>query len=229
MPEVLSIDIGGSHVKLRVSSNAERRMFESGPSLTAQEMADGVKRIASDWRYERVSIGLPAPIVANKPLHDPVNLGQGWVEFDYDEDFGVPVKLINDAAMQAVGSYSGGRMLFLGLGTGLGSCLIADHAVLPMELAHLPYRKGQSFEDYVGIRGLKKLGQKRWRKHVVAMVNLFVAALIPDEVVLGGGNSERLKITELPPACRLGENANAFEGGFRLWRSEWEKAVPVYE
>ena len=166
MKSTLAIDIGGTHVKIRIPSEPEKREFESGPTLTPKQMVDGVKKLAVGWKFDSITIGLPAPIRNNKPVKNPVNLGPGWVDFDYDADFGVPVKIINDAAMQAVGSYKGGRMLFLGLGTGLGSCLIVDHGVVPLELAHMPYRKGRTFEDYVGLRGLKKLGKKRWRKQV---------------------------------------------------------------
>ncbi|MCE9619568.1 MAG: ROK family protein [Planctomycetes bacterium] len=223
---ILSIDIGGTHVKIRVPTDPQKREFDSGPTLTPRMMVDGVKALAAGWHYDAVSIGIPAPIKANRPLHDPVNLGKGWTDFDYDNDFGLPVKILNDAAMQAVGSYNSGSMLFLGLGTGLGSCFIAGRQILPMELAHLPYKKGRSFEDYVGLRGLKRLGKKKWRTAVADVVHILSAALIPDEVVLGGGNSRNLK--ELPAGCRLGDNANAFEGGFRLWEKAWENSVPIY-
>lgn len=225
--QVLAIDIGGTHVKIRVPSDPEKRAFESGPTLTPQGMVQGVLELSKGWSFDRISIGIPAPVIDNRPVHDPVNLGGGWVEFDYDRDFGRPVKLINDAAMQAVGSYDGGKMLFLGLGTGLGSCLIAGNVIIPTELAHLPYRKGQSFEDYVGLRGLDRLGKKSWRRHIDRVTAMLHAALMPDYVVLGGGNARLLK--ELPEGCRLGDNANAFLGGFRLWQPEWENAVPVYE
>jgi predicted NBD/HSP70 family sugar kinase len=163
-----------------------------------------------------VSIGYPGPVVDDRSLHDPRNLGPGWVGFDFRQAFGCPVKLINDAAMQALGSYQGGRLLFLGLGTGLGSAMIVDGLVAPMELAHLPYKNGRTYEDYVGLRGLKRWGKKRWRRHVTAVVELLQAALEPDDVVIGGGNAK--KLAELPPGCRLGDNANAFIGGFRLWQ-----------
>lgn len=224
MSAVLAIDVGGTHVKLRSSTSEERREFDSGPTLTAAAMAEGVKRLTSDWSFDRVTIGLPTPIVDNRPAHEPVNLGTGWVDFDFQAACGVPTKLINDAAMQAVGSYAGGRMLFLGLGTGLGSCFIVDHHIVPMELAHLPYRKGKTFEDYVGLRGLERLGKKSWRKHVTAVATILGAALLPDEIVFGGGNAHQLK--ELPPRCRLGDNTLAFIGGFRLWEREWMQAAP---
>jgi len=225
--QVLAIDIGGTNVKVRVPSDPERRSFPSGPTLTPQAMVTGVLELTKDWTFDRVSIGIPAPVLDNRPLHDPMNLGEGWVEFDYDRDFARPVKLINDAAMQAVGSYDGGKMLFLGLGTGLGSCIIAGHVIIPTELAHLPYRKRGSFEHYVGLRGLERLGKRAWRRHVDRVTAMLHAALMPDYVVLGGGNARLMK--ELPEGCRLGENANAFLGGFRLWEPEWANAVPVYE
>ncbi len=224
---VLAIDVGGTHVKIRVASDPEKREFPSGPSMTPQQMVQGVLKLAEGWSFDRVSIGIPAPVVKNRPIREPANLGTGWVDFDYDKDLARPVKLLNDAAMQAVGSYRTGRMLFLGLGTGLGSCFVAGRVILPMELAHLPYRKGRTFEDYVGRRGLERLGKKAWRRHVVCVVETLQAALLPDEVVIGGGNADRLKT---PPAgCRLGDNANAFIGGFRLWDRDWEHAIPVYE
>ena len=227
MKSTLAIDIGGTHVKIRIPSEMEKREFESGPTLTPKQMVDGVKKLSTGWKFDSITIGLPAPIRNNKPVKNPVNLGPGWVDFDYDADFGVPVKIINDAAMQAVGSYKAGRMLFLGLGTGLGSCLIVDHSIVPLELAHMPYRKGKTFEDFVGLRGLKKLGKKRWRKQVSDVCDILYAALLPDEIVIGGGNVKNLK--ELPDHCRAGDNANAFEGGFRLWQKDWASAVPEYD
>lgn len=224
--KVLAIDIGGTNVKIRVAADPEKRSFPSGPTLTPQQMVDGVLKLAQGWSYDVVSIGLPAPIVKNKPARNPANLGAGWVDFDYDDGFAKPVKLINDAAMQAVGSYQGGRMLFLGFGTGLGSCLIAEHVIIPTELAHMPYRKGKSFEQAVGIKALDKHGKKRWTKDVHEAIEILSAALIPDYVVLGGGNSAKLK--SVPDNCKLGDNANAFTGGFRLWSPEWSNAVSVY-
>jgi polyphosphate glucokinase len=226
MHTTLAIDIGGSHVKIRIPGDPEKRRFQSGPTLTPSQMIQGVRTLTAGWTFDSISIGLPAPIRNNRPVNNPVNLGPGWVDFDYDADFGLPTKLINDAAMQAVGSYNGGRMLFLGFGTGLGSCLIVDHKIMPMELAHLPYRKGKTFEDYVGNRGLERLGKNRWCKHVAAVCNELFAALLPDEIVIGGGNLAHLGT--LPDHCRAGDNANAFEGGFRLWHSDWADAVPVY-
>jgi polyphosphate glucokinase len=212
---VLVIDVGGSHVKCLLSGQSEPRRFDSGPELAAQQMVDGVKRAAQDWKYDVVSIGYPGPVLRGRPVAEPHNLGQGWVGFDYQAAFGCPVKLINDAAMQALGSYEGGKMLFLGLGTGLGTTMIVDGIIEPMEIGHLPYRK-RTYEDYVGERGLKRLGKKKWRRLVADVVGRLTAALEPDYVVLGGGNARELK--ELPPNCRLGDNANAFAGGFRLWQ-----------
>jgi polyphosphate glucokinase len=213
---VLAIDVGGTHVKVLLSGEDMPRKFESGPDLTPAEMVTGVKEITRDWKYEAVSIGYPGPVLRNQPLVEPHNLGRGWVGFHFDRAFGCPVKMINDAAMQALGSYKKGRMLFLGLGTGLGTALVVDGHVEPMELGHLPYKKG-TYEDYVGLRGLEKWGKKKWRKQVEDVVESLSKALEPDEVVLGGGNVKKLK--ELPPHCRAGDNFNAFLGGFRLWRS----------
>lgn len=187
----------------------------SGPTLTPQAMVDGVRRLAADWQYDVVSIGYPGPVVRGRPRLEPHNLGKGWVGFDYAAAFEHPVKLVNDAAMQALGSYAGGSMLFLGLGTGLGSALIYDGVLEPLEFAHLPYKKGRSYEDYLGIRGLKKLGKKRWRRAVADVVTKLLAAFEVDYIVLGGGNSK--KLTTVPEGARLGDNSNAFTGGFRLW------------
>ena len=219
---VLAIDIGGTNVKILATGQDEPRKFPSGPKLTPKEMVAGVRKLARGWKYDAVSIGYPGLVILGRPVSEPRNLGKGWVGFDYRAAFGKPVKLINDAAMQALGSYKGtGKMLFLGLGTGLGSTLIADGIVEPMELAHLPYRKG-TYEDYVGLRGLEKRGKKKWRRHVEDVVARLSAALEPDDVVLGGGNARKLK--DLPPGSRLGDNANAFLGGFRLWEDEKGKA-----
>jgi len=211
---VLVIDIGGTHVKVLATGQDEHREFDSGPTLTPKRMVSGVRKLVADWKYEVVSIGYPGPVLRGRPVSEPWNLGRGWVGFDFARAFKCPVKMMNDAAMQALGGYRRGKMLFLGLGTGLGSALVADGIVEPMELGHLPYRKG-TFEDYVGIRGLEKYGKKRWRRHVVDVVKRLVSAIEPDEVVLGGGNVKKLK--QLPPRCRAGDNANAFRGGFRLW------------
>jgi predicted NBD/HSP70 family sugar kinase len=215
MRKILVVDVGGTNVKVLATGQEQVRKTPSGPEMTAAQMVDAVKELAKDWKYDAVTIGYPGPIRDNKPLLEPKNLAAGWVDFDFQEAFGKPVKLINDAAMQALGSYDGGRMLFLGLGTGLGSALIVDRVIAPMELAHLPYRKGKTFEDYVGLRGLKRLGKRRWRRAVHDVVRRLKDALVADYVVLGGGNSRRLK--ELPDGARLGDNNNAFIGGFRLW------------
>jgi polyphosphate glucokinase len=211
---ILAVDVGGSHVKMRLSEDGEDRRFESGPELTAQQMVDGVKELTHDWKFDRVSVGIPAPVRGGAPVSEPFNLGQGWVGFDFEKAFGVPTKVVNDAAMQALGSYEEGKMLFLGLGTGLGSSLVVDGVLVPMELGHLPYRKA-TFEDYVGARGRRQLGQKKWEKAVLDTVEKLTAALEPDYVVLGGGEAKRLR--ELPPNTRLGQNDKAFLGGFRLW------------
>lgn len=214
--KVLVVDIGGTNVKMLASGQRKPRKFPSGPTMTPREMAAGVKQVVQGWKYDAVSIGYPGPVRHGRPSSEPHNLGKGWVRFNYRAAFGRPVKIINDAAMQALGSYEGGRMLFLGLGTGLGSTLISDGVVQPMELGHLPYKKG-TFEDYVGIRGLEKRGKNKWRSAVEDAVARLVAALQPDSVVLGGGNVKKLKA--LPPRCRAGVNANAFRGGFRLWEA----------
>jgi polyphosphate glucokinase len=214
--KILVVDIGGTNVKMLASGQREPRKFPSGPTLTPRQMAAGVKQAVQGWQYDAVSIGYPGPVRLGQPASEPHNLGKGWVAFNYRAAFGRPVKIINDAAMQALGSYEGGRMLFLGLGTGLGSTLIADGVIQPMELGHLPFRKG-TFEDYLGIRGLEQRGKKKWRAAVEDAVARLVAALQPDTVVLGGGNVKKLKA--LPPLSRAGVNANAFRGGFRLWEA----------
>ena len=213
---VLVVDIGGQHVKILATGQQQRRREVSGPDMTAQQMVDIVKRLAEGWEFDVVVLGYPGPVAHNKPVLEPVNLGTGWCGFDFEAAFGRPVKIINDALMQAIGSYDGGRMLFIGLGTGLGTAMIVDNVAQPMELAHLPYRKGKTFEEYLGAAGLKRLGKKRWRKHLFAVVEQLKAALAPDYVVIGGGGVK--KLDELPPDARRGSNANAFEGGFRVWQ-----------
>lgn len=213
----LVIDVGGTHVKLRVQGGDEVRKCPSGPNLTPQEMIDMVRTATKDWSYDRITIGYPGPVVDGVIQLEPVNLGDGWMGFDFAKGLGHPVKLINDAAMQALGSYEGGRMLFLGLGTGLGSALVYNNFLLPMELGHLPYKKGHSFEEYVGQAGLKELGRRKWKQHVFDVVQRLRNAFLSDYVVLGGGNAK--KLDELPPACRLGDNSNAFQGGLRLWEN----------
>jgi len=214
---VLAVDVGGTHVKILASRQKETRRFESGPTLTAKQMVFEVQKLAGDWRYDVVSIGYPGPVLRGRPVAEPHNLGRGWVGFDFEKAFRRPVKIINDAAMQALGSYQSGKMLFLGLGTGLGSTIVVDGIVEPMEIGHLPYRKG-TYEDYVGVRGLTNHGLKKWQRYVADVVARLSDALEPDDVVLGGGNVK--KLTELPPGCRVGDNANAFQGGFRLWEKE---------
>jgi polyphosphate glucokinase len=212
--KILVIDVGGTHVKILATGQKTERQFDSGPEMTARKMVATVLKLAKDWTFEAVSIGYPGPVLRNRPFAEPHNLAAGWVGFDFEKAFKCPVKMLNDAAMQALGSYEGGKMLFLGLGTGLGSTMIVDGIVEPMELAHLPYRK-KTYEDYIGVRGLERAGKKKWRRYVEDVVGLLVAALEPEYVVLGGGNIHKLK--KLPPKCRLGENANAFRGGFRMW------------
>jgi len=213
--KILVADVGGTHIKILVTGQAQPRKIPSGRRMTAKKMVRDVQRAARDWHYEFVSIGYPGPVSHGLPFHEPHNLGCGWVGFDFRRAFGCPVKLVNDAVMQAIGSYHGGRMLFLGLGTGLGTAMIIDGAVEPMELAHLPYKNGKTYEDYLGLRGLRRLGKKKWRQYVFKVARELVAALSADYVVLGGGNSKKLK--KLPRNMRLGSNRNAFIGGFRLW------------
>jgi polyphosphate glucokinase len=213
--KILVIDVGGTHVKLLATGRRARVEIPSGPEMTAAKMVAAVKKATAGWTYDAVSIGYPGPVVHDRPVCEPHNLGTGWVGGDFAKAFGRPVKIINDAAMQALGSYRGGRMLFLGLGTGLGSALIVDHVLEPMELAHLPCKKGRTYEDCVGLAGLKRLGKKKWRKNVARVVLELKTALQAGYVVLGGGNARLLK--KLPPNTKLGDNNNAFRGGFRLW------------
>jgi len=212
--QVLVVDIGGTGVKILASGQTERRKFPSGKGLTPSKMVAGVKDLAKDWQWDVVSIGYPGIVREGRPAAEPRNLAGGWIGFDFQAAFGRPVKLINDAAMQALGSYRGGAMLFLGLGTGLGSALVVGGTVVPLELGHLSVGK-KTFEDDLGTRGLERLGRKKWQQRVEAVTERFVSALLLDDVVLGGGNAKRL--TRLPQGCRLGDNANAFIGGFRLW------------
>jgi len=215
--KILVVDVGGTHVKMLAIGQKEPRKFDSGPSLTPSRMVRLVKEAVADWKYDCVTLGYPGPIINGHPLRDPHNLAKGWVGFDFRKAFGCPVKLINDAAMQALGSYQGRRMLFLGLGTGLGSAMIVDGVLQPMELAHLAYKKGKTYEDYLGLRGLQRMGKKKWRRYVAEVTESLKNALDADYVVLGGGNSKKLK--KLPPGATLGDNGNAFLGGFRLWQS----------
>ena len=214
---VLVVDVGGTTVKILATGQDEPRRFPSGPTLTAEQMVVGVTKLAGDWKYDAVSIGYPGPVIKNRPLADPRYLGRGWMGYDFEAAFKCPVKVVNDAAMQALGSYEGGKMLFLGLGTGLGSAMIVDGIVEPMELGHLPYKR-RTFEDYVGVRGYDRLGKKKWRQHVADVIARLMAALEPEYVILGGGNVKKLE--EIPPGCRAGDNAKAFLGGFRLWEEE---------
>lgn len=213
--KILVIDVGGTHVKVLATGQMEERKIASGLTMTASKMVRDVKLVTKDWDYGRLSIGYPGPVIHGRPMREPYNLGGGWVGFDFAKAFGRPTKLINDAAMQALGSYQGGRMLFLGLGSGLGSAMIVDGMLEPMELAHLPYKKGKTYEDYVGIHGLKRSGKKTWRRHVADVVKRLRDALEADYVILGGGNAK--DIGKLPPDTRLGDNRNAFLGGCRLW------------
>ena len=214
--KVLVIDVGGTHVKMLASGEKEPRKYASGPTLTPRKMVRLVKKSVRDWKFDCVSLGFPGPIINGHPLREPHNLGTGWVGFNFRKAFGCPVKIINDAAMQALGSYRGARMLFLGLGTGLGSAMIVNGMLEPMELAHLMYKNGKTYEDYLGLRGLERSGKKKWRQHVAEIAKRLKIALEADYVVLGGGNCKKLK--KLPPDTRLGNNLNAFLGGFRMWQ-----------
>jgi len=219
--KVLAIDIGGTNVKILATGQKERRRFPSGLGLTPRKMVTTVKRLAKDWKYDVVSIGYPGRVRDDRPTTEPHNLAQGWVKFDFEAAFGCPVKMMNDAAMQALGSYRGGTMLFLGLGTGLGSAMVVAGTVVPMELGHLAISK-RTFEDDLGARGLKRLGRKKWQKRVAQVTERFVSALELDDVVLGGGNAK--KLTRVPAGCRVGNNAWAFVGGFRLWQKKGDRS-----
>ncbi|MEO7157207.1 MAG: ROK family protein [Vicinamibacterales bacterium] len=214
---ILVVDIGGSHIKALATGHRTRTKIDSGPKMTPEAMVRGVQEATNAWRYGVVSLGYPGPVLHGKPVAEPRNMGDGWVGFDFAEAFGCPVRIINDAAMQALGTYKGGRMLFLGLGTGLGSALIVNGALEPMELAHLPYKKGHTYEHYVGDSGRKRSGKKKWRRHVIDVITRLKAALQVDDVVIGGGNAKRLRT--LPKGVRLGSNADAFVGGYRLWKT----------
>jgi polyphosphate glucokinase len=217
-PKVLVIDVGGTNVKMLATGQKEPRKYPSGPTMTAEKMVQIVKQNTTDWEYECISLGYPGPIINGHPLREPHNLGGGWMSFNFRKAFGCPVKLINDASMQALGSYKGGRMLFLGLGTGLGSAMIVDNILEPMELAHLLYKKDKTYEDYLGLRGLERLGKKKWRQQVIKITAKLKGALEADYVVLGGGNAKKLK--DLPAGAKLGTNENAFLGGFRMWEKK---------
>lgn len=213
---ILVIDVGGTHVKVLDGKHRKPVQIASGPKLTAKRMVAAVRKATADWNYDAVSIGFPGPVVHGRPVCEPHNLGDGWVGFDFAKAFGRPVKVVNDAAMQALGSYRGGRMLFLGLGTGLGSAMIIDGVLEPMELAHLPYKHGRTYEDYVGAAGLERLGKRKWRHHVYLLIKQLKHALQAEYVIVGGGNARLLK--SFPPQTCRGDNANAFRGGFRLWK-----------
>ena len=215
--KVLVLDIGGSNVKLKATGWREPRKFVSGPTLTPDALVKQVQELTADSPFDVMSVGYPGRVVHGKIVADPANLGGQWRGFDFAQAFGCPVKLINDAAMQALGSYQSGHQLFLGLGTGLGSALIVNGLVVPLELAHLPYRKGLTYEEYLGAAGKKRLGTKKWRRHVWKVVELLTAALMPDHVVVGGGNAK--KLDALPTGVSLGNNAHAFLGGFKLWKA----------
>jgi len=215
--KILVIDVGGTHVKVLATGRKEPVKIPSGPDMTPKKMVKLVREATSEWVYLLVSMGYPGPVIHGHPVSEPHNLGGGWVGFDFKKAFGHPVKILNDAAMQALGIYEGGRMLFLGLGTGLGAAMIVDGILEPMEMAHLPYKKGRTYEDYLGVRGLKRLGKKKWRKHVADVAEKLKNAVEADYVVLGGGNAKLLK--KLPRGCRLGANANALSGGIRAWRT----------
>jgi polyphosphate glucokinase len=219
--KILVIDVGGSSVKILAAGHKEYRSFESGAGMTPKKMVAGVKKLSKDWDYDVISIGYPGVVAHNRPVSEPHNLKKGWVGFNFAKAFGRPVKIVNDATMQALGSYRKGKMLFIGLGTGLGSTMIVDGIPEPMELGHLPYKK-HTYEDYVGHAGLVRYGKKKWRSYVADIVRLLVAALEPDETVIGGGNVDKLKT--LPRGCRAGDNANAFAGGFRLWKKSTRPA-----
>jgi polyphosphate glucokinase len=220
--KVLVVDVGGTNIKVRLTGEDAARKVPSGPTMTPQQMVDGVKELVGDAKYDVVSIGYPGPVMLGKPISEPKNLAPGWVGFDFEKAFGKPVKIINDAAMQALGSYDGGRMLFLGLGTGLGSAMILNGQLQPMELSHLPYKK-RTYEDYVGERGLVRLGKKKWRRYVEDVVESLSVALAPDYVVLGGGNVK--KLNTLPEGTRAGDNANAFLGGLKLWETDEKQSL----
>jgi len=222
MTHILVIDVGGTNIKIGTSSRKRPVKIPSGKAMTASKMAAAVLTVVNGWNYDAVSIGYPGPVRNDRPAQDPHNLSGGWVRFDFGKAFGAPVKIVNDAAMQALGAYAGGRMLFLGLGTGLGSALVADGVLMPLELAHLPYRHGRTYEDYVGVRGYRRLGRRKWTRHVHKVVALLKAGLQADDVVLGGGQTKKLK--SLPRGVRVGDNHDAMLGGLRLWDAPAQRA-----
>lgn len=223
---ILVVDVGGTHIKVAGSWDRVTQKIPSGPTMTAASMVRDVLALTKDWDFEAISLGYPGPVKDNRPMREPINIGGGWTTFDFQKAFGKPVRIINDAAMQALGSYAGGRMLFLGLGTGLGTSIVDEWRVEPLEIAHLPYRKGKSYEDYLGDAGMHLLGEERWQKHVHKVCDLFRAALLCDGIVLGGGNARRL--TDLPDAATRGSNENAIHGGIRLWERVAESTAPEF-
>jgi polyphosphate glucokinase len=225
MKNVLVIDIGGTHVKVASTTQRVPLKIPSGSNMNAETMAEQVLLGTRGWDYDCISIGYPGPVTHDRPLAEPHNLASGWIDFPYQKAFKKPIRFVNDAAMQALGGYHGGRMLFLGIGTGMGSAMVFDGVVVPLELAHLPYRKGRSYEDYVGKDGLELRGKKRWRKSVLDVVERLKNALICEYVLLGGGNAKLMK--ELPPHVVMGSNSNAIEGGIRLWQEREELKVSI--
>lgn len=214
--KVLVVDVGGNNVKLHNAADGARGRFKSGKDLTPENLVEGVAAATQGWDFDRVTVGVPGPVAHERLLIEPFNLGPGWTTFELAKAFHKPTRLVNDAVMQAVGSYDGGKMLFLGLGTGLGAALVVEDVAIPFEVAHMPYKKGRTYEDCVGRRGYDRLGRKRWEKGVHEVVGHLKAGFVADYVVLGGGNAKRL--TTLPPDCRLGHNDNAFSGGVRMWQ-----------
>ncbi len=225
--KILIIDIGGTNIKVASSDKLVPIKIPSGPTMTAEQMTKDVLAATKDWDYDRISIGYPGPVVHDHPLAEPHNLAVGWIDFPYKKAFGKPLRFINDAAMQALGGYKSGRMLFLGIGTGLGSAMIFDGVVIPLELAHLPYRKGRTYEDYVGLRGLERRGAERWRKSVLDVIERLRAALVCESVLLGGGNAKLME--NLPSHVTLGTNSNAIEGGIKLWQDMHDSATATSE
>lgn len=220
--KVLVIDIGGTHVKMLMTGQTASTKFDSGKELTPQEMVAGVQKATAGWDYSVIAIGFPAPVVHGRILHEPINLGTGWMGFNFDDAFGKPVRIANDATMQALGSYTDGRMFFIGLGTGMGTALVDNGYAISLEVAHLPYKQ-KTFEDYIGAKGLKRAGPERWQRRVHKIAEDLCDAFVCDYVVLGGGNAKVL--TSLPPRARLGDNANAFKGGFRMWETTRESGA----
>jgi polyphosphate glucokinase len=217
--QILVVDVGGNNIKIKHAAHVEKRKTKSGPEMTPERMVDAVRKLAGDWRFDHVTIGYPGPVREGRLVLEPHNLGRGWTDFDFAAAFDRPVKVVNDAVMQAIGSYAGGKMLFLGLGTGLGAALVGDHVAVPLEVAHLPYRKELSFEDCVGKRGLDRMKQKRWEKAVHDVVERLRRALVADYVVLGGGNTKHLQA--MPQHSQPGDNENAFLGGVRIWQEHF--------